>query len=172
MTSNIQSSIFTNCEVCDKRYLAEVKWPYVICKNCADELDGNYKSKMMDVEAAVRIQSHADKTNTNQDFKSRAQSVAAKNENELLEKQCQHCENSYTIHHIENEKYVDCCIKCKVKFLRELETNRKRCEECREQYPSTGNLKCGAWDCIIRLNENEKNQQPVYYDDDDDFEDF
>ena len=33
----------------------------------------------MDSRAARRIQSHADKTGRNQDFKSRAQRVAAKN---------------------------------------------------------------------------------------------
>ncbi len=34
----------------------------------------------MTEEAAQRIQSHADKNDTNQDFKSRAQSAAARNE--------------------------------------------------------------------------------------------
>ena len=38
------------------------------------------KTKMTE-KAARRIQSHADKTGKNQDFKSRAQSSAAKNEN-------------------------------------------------------------------------------------------
>ena len=38
------------------------------------------KSKM-NSKAARRIQSHADKSGRNQDFKSRAQSTAAKNKN-------------------------------------------------------------------------------------------
>ena len=37
------------------------------------------KSTPMTPEAASRIQSHADKTGTNQDFKARAQSAAEKN---------------------------------------------------------------------------------------------
>jgi len=37
---------------------------------------------LMDEVAASRIQSHADKTGKNQDFKARAQSAAAKNKNE------------------------------------------------------------------------------------------
>lgn len=36
----------------------------------------------MTAQDAARIQSHADATGTNQDFKSRAQSAAAKNEKE------------------------------------------------------------------------------------------
>jgi hypothetical protein len=36
----------------------------------------------MDAKSASRIQSHADKTGTNQDFKARAQSSAEKNEDE------------------------------------------------------------------------------------------
>jgi hypothetical protein len=40
------------------------------------------KGSKMDREAAARIQSHADKTGKNQDFKARAQSVAAKDEKE------------------------------------------------------------------------------------------
>ena len=39
------------------------------------------KTKMTE-KAARRIQSHADKTGKNQDFKSRAQSAVAKNKNE------------------------------------------------------------------------------------------
>ena len=38
------------------------------------------KSKPMTSEAASRIQSHADKTGRNQDFKARAQRAAAKNQ--------------------------------------------------------------------------------------------
>jgi hypothetical protein len=38
------------------------------------------KSSKMDKEAAARIQSHADKTGKNQDFKERAQRAATKNE--------------------------------------------------------------------------------------------
>jgi hypothetical protein len=38
------------------------------------------KNSKIDSEAAARIQAHADKTGTNQDFKARAQSAAAKNE--------------------------------------------------------------------------------------------
>lgn len=37
------------------------------------------KGSKMDAKAAVRIQSQADKTGTNQDFKARAQRAAAKN---------------------------------------------------------------------------------------------
>lgn len=37
------------------------------------------KKTPMTKEAASRVQSNADKTGTNQDFKSRAQSAAAKN---------------------------------------------------------------------------------------------
>lgn len=40
------------------------------------------KPKPMTQEDAARIQSHADKTGTNQDFKSRAQSAADKRANE------------------------------------------------------------------------------------------
>ena len=40
------------------------------------------KKEKMTKEAARRIQSHADKTGTNQDFKARAMSAAAKNEEE------------------------------------------------------------------------------------------
>ena len=36
----------------------------------------------MDAKSASRIQAHADKTDTNQDFKARAQSAAEKNEDE------------------------------------------------------------------------------------------
>lgn len=39
-------------------------------------------SQRMDAKSASRIQSHADKTGTNQDFKARAQSSAEKNEDE------------------------------------------------------------------------------------------
>lgn len=39
-------------------------------------------SQRMDAKSASRIQSHADKTDTNQDFKARAQSAAEKNEDE------------------------------------------------------------------------------------------
>ncbi|WP_440944914.1 hypothetical protein ACSAZL_12180 [Methanosarcina sp. T3] len=152
MTSTIQSSIYTNCEVCDKSYLVDLKWPYVICKNCAEGLDGNYKSVKIDVEAATKIQSHADKTNTNQDFKSRVQSAAAKNENELFVKKCEYCGDSYTVHRIENKKYINCCIKCKLGFLKDIDENKRRCDECKEQYNRTGNLMYGCWDCIIRLN--------------------
>ena len=38
------------------------------------------EEEKMTKEAARRIQSHADKTGTNQDFKARAMSTAAKNE--------------------------------------------------------------------------------------------
>jgi len=38
------------------------------------------KKKSMTKEAAARIQAHADKTGTNQDFKARAQRAAAKKE--------------------------------------------------------------------------------------------
>lgn len=38
------------------------------------------KSSPMTKEAASRVQSHADRTGTNQDFKARAQSAAAKAE--------------------------------------------------------------------------------------------
>ena len=37
------------------------------------------KQSKMDAKAAARIQSHADKTGKNQDFKARAQKAAAKN---------------------------------------------------------------------------------------------
>jgi len=37
------------------------------------------KTKKMDKKAARRIQSHADKTGKNQDFKARAQRASAKN---------------------------------------------------------------------------------------------
>jgi hypothetical protein len=37
------------------------------------------KQSKMDEKAAARIQSHADKTGKNQDFKERAQRAAAKN---------------------------------------------------------------------------------------------
>ncbi|KAF8551201.1 hypothetical protein OG21DRAFT_1513044 [Imleria badia] len=40
----------------------------------------NNKTHQMDKVAATRIQSHADRTNTNQDFKSRAQSTADRRE--------------------------------------------------------------------------------------------
>lgn len=43
--------------------------------------DKDWKT-LMDEVAASRIQSHADKTGRNQDFKSRAQSAAAKNKTE------------------------------------------------------------------------------------------
>jgi hypothetical protein len=39
-------------------------------------------SQRMDEKSASRIQAHADKTGTNQDFKARAQSAAEKNEDE------------------------------------------------------------------------------------------
>ncbi len=39
-------------------------------------------SQRMDAKSASRIQAHADKTDTNQDFKARAQSVNEKNEDE------------------------------------------------------------------------------------------
>ena len=39
-------------------------------------------SQRMDAKSASRIQAHADKTGTNQDFKARAQSTAEKNETE------------------------------------------------------------------------------------------
>ena len=39
-------------------------------------------SQRMDAKNASRIQAHADKTGTNQDFKARAQSAAEKNEGE------------------------------------------------------------------------------------------
>ena len=39
-------------------------------------------SQRMDAKSASRIQAHADKTGTNQDFKARAQSAAEKNEDE------------------------------------------------------------------------------------------
>jgi len=39
-------------------------------------------SQRMDAKSASRIQAHADKTGTNQDFKARAQSAAEKNEGE------------------------------------------------------------------------------------------
>ena len=39
-------------------------------------------SQRMDAKGASRIQAHADKTDTNQDFKARAQSAAEKNEDE------------------------------------------------------------------------------------------
>ena len=40
---------------------------------------GSWKTRM-DAKSASRIQSHADKTGNNQDFKARAQSAAEKNE--------------------------------------------------------------------------------------------
>lgn len=42
--------------------------------------------KKMTPEDAARIQSHADKTGTNQDFKAKAQSAAAKNQQQGGEK--------------------------------------------------------------------------------------
>ena len=39
-------------------------------------------SQRMDAKSASRIQAHADKTGTNQDFKARAQSASEKNEDE------------------------------------------------------------------------------------------
>jgi len=39
-------------------------------------------SQRMDAKSASRIQAHADKTDSNQDFKARAQSAAEKNEDE------------------------------------------------------------------------------------------
>ena len=48
-------------------------------KKGGDAYMSKSKSKPMTKEAAERIQSHADKTGTNQDFKARAQSAVAKN---------------------------------------------------------------------------------------------
>ena len=45
------------------------------------------KKEKMTKEAARRIQSHADKTGTDQDFKARAMSAAAKNEEEEEEEE-------------------------------------------------------------------------------------
>lgn len=41
---------------------------------------GKSKGNKMDAKAAARIQSHADRTGRNEDFKARAQRAAARNE--------------------------------------------------------------------------------------------
>lgn len=48
--------------------------------------------KKMEANDARRIQSHADKTGKNQDFKARAQRAAEKNKNKILQ---QHKINNY-----------------------------------------------------------------------------
>ena len=47
----------------------------------ASSSSGRWRQRM-DAKSASRIQTHADKTDTNQDFKARAQSAAEKNEDE------------------------------------------------------------------------------------------
>ncbi len=57
-----------------------------MAKNTAKEVKKMGKNEKMDKEAAARIQSNADKTGRNQDFKERAQRAVAKHEAETKDK--------------------------------------------------------------------------------------